>query len=85
MDRNAKLRTTSGTTNIHQQSSPLSYHKYRELHYNIGNIKMGVNRLNAVQKATYFLKKSKVGKNEECTLKFTEINQNEAMGCLNDT
>ena len=29
MDRNAKLRTTSGTMNIHQQSSPLSYHKYR--------------------------------------------------------
>ena len=29
MDRNAKLSTTSGTTNIHQQSSPLSYHKYR--------------------------------------------------------
>ena len=28
---------------------------------------MGVNRLNAVQKATYFLKKSKVGKNEEKT------------------
>ena len=36
MDRNAKLRTTSGTMNIHQQSSPLSYHKYREIHYNIG-------------------------------------------------
>ena len=31
------------------------------------NIKLGVNRLNPVQKATYFLKKSKVGKNEECT------------------
>ena len=28
---------------------------------------MGVNRLNPVQKATYFLKKSNVGKNEECT------------------
>ena len=36
MDRNAKLRATSGTMNIHQQSSPLSYHKYREIHYNIG-------------------------------------------------
>ena len=33
-----------------------------------GNIKMGVNRLNPVQKATYFLKKSKVGKIEECTV-----------------
>ena len=29
---------------------------------------MGVNRLNPVQKATYVLKKSKVGKNEECTV-----------------
>ena len=27
---------------------------------------MGVNKLNPVQKATYFLKKSKVGKNKEC-------------------
>ena len=26
---------------------------------------MGVNRLNPVQKATYFLKKSEVGKNKE--------------------
>ena len=68
MDRNAKLRATSGTTNIHQQSSPLSYHKYKEIHYNIGQQKMGVNRLNPVQKATYFLKKSKVGKNDECTV-----------------
>ena len=68
MDRSAKLRTTSGTTNIHQQSSPLSYHKYREIHYNIGQQKMGVNRLNPVQKTTYLKKKSKVGKNEECTV-----------------
>ena len=29
---------------------------------------MGVDRLNAVQKATYFFQKSKVGKNEECTV-----------------
>ena len=28
---------------------------------------MGFNGLNPVQKSTYFLKKSKVGKNEECT------------------
>ena len=61
MDRNAKLRTTSGTTNIHQESSPHSYHKYREIHCNIGQQKMGVNRLNPVQKATY-LKKIKSGK-----------------------
>ena len=29
---------------------------------------MGVNRLNPAQKATYLKKKSKVGKNEECTV-----------------
>ena len=29
---------------------------------------MRVNRLNPVQKATYFLKKSKVGENEECKI-----------------
>ena len=29
---------------------------------------MGVNRLNPMQKATLFLKKSKVGKNEGCTV-----------------
>ena len=29
---------------------------------------MGVNRLNPVQKQHIFLKKSKVGKNEECTV-----------------
>ena len=31
-------------------------------------MKLVVNRLNPVQKATYFLKKSKVGKTEECTV-----------------
>ena len=36
MDRNTKLRASSGKTNIHQQSSPLSYRKYREIRYNIG-------------------------------------------------
>ena len=29
---------------------------------------MGLNRLNKMQKGTYFLKKSKAGKNEECTV-----------------
>ena len=28
MDKYTKLRTTSGTMNIHQQSSPLGDHKY---------------------------------------------------------
>ena len=31
MDRNAKLRTTSGTINIHQQRSPLSFYKSRSI------------------------------------------------------
>ena len=64
MDRNAKLRATSGTTNIHKQSSPLSYRKNRGIHYNTGYQKIGVDRLNPVQKATYLKKKSKVGINE---------------------
>ena len=29
---------------------------------------MGSNRLNPVHKSTYFKKKSKVGKNDECTV-----------------
>ena len=29
---------------------------------------MGVTRLNPVQQATYLIKKSKVGKNEDCTV-----------------
>ena len=40
---------------IPAQKSP----KYREIHYNIGRQKMAVNRLNPVQKATYFLKNQK--------------------------
>ena len=35
-----------------------------EIHYHKKNKTNGVNRLNSVQKATYFLKKSKVGINE---------------------
>ena len=53
MDGNAKLRATSLTMNIHQQSSPLSYHKYIEIHHNEGNKNMAVNRLYPVQRATY--------------------------------
>ena len=36
LDRYTKLRASSGTMNIHQQSSPLSHHKYRQIHYHIG-------------------------------------------------
>ena len=36
---------------------------------------MGVNKLNPVQQATYFLKKSKVGKNEECTVTVKKTSQ----------
>ena len=68
MDSNANVRTTwghristsklalSATTNIRR--SIIIY----------GNIKRGVNRLNAVQKATYLKKIIKSGKNEECTV-----------------
>ena len=41
---------------------------------------MGVNRLNPVQKATYFLKKSKVGKNEECTVTVKTVELREILG-----
>ena len=54
IDRNAKLRATLRTLNIHKQTSPLNYHKYRQIHHNKGKKNMGVNRLNPVQKATYF-------------------------------
>ena len=52
MARSTKLRATSVTTNIYQLSSPHSYRKYREIHYNIGQKENGVNTLNLVQKAT---------------------------------
>ena len=63
MDRNAKIRATTRTMNINQQSSPLSYHKYREIHHNKSNKNMEVNKLNPVQKATYFYKNQKLAKN----------------------
>ena len=34
---------------------------------------MGVNRLNPVQQTTYFLKKSKMGINEECTVTLRQL------------
>ena len=37
MDRYTKLRTTSGTMYIHQQSSQLGDHKYRGDHYHKEN------------------------------------------------
>ena len=65
MDRYTKLGTTSGTMNIHQQSSPLGDHKYRGDPIIIKRTQqMGVNRLNSVQKATNLKKKSNVGINE---------------------
>ena len=63
LDRNAQLRETTGTMNIPQKSGPFSYHKYREIHHNKGNKNMGVNRLNPVQKATYFYKNQILEKN----------------------
>ena len=38
MDRNAKLRATSWTTNIHQQSSSLDHRKHMEIHYHIPGV-----------------------------------------------
>ena len=65
VDRYTRLRTTSGTMNIHKQSSPLGDKKYRRYPIIIKRTKqMGVNRLNSVQKATNLKKKSKVGINE---------------------
>ena len=43
MDRKTKSRATSGTTNIHQQSSPLGHHKNMEIHYHTREQKNGVN------------------------------------------
>ena len=63
-----KLRTTSGTMNIHQQSSPLSYHKYKENHYNIGEHKNVGQQNECSAESNIFLKKSKLGKNEECII-----------------
>ena len=40
MDRYTKLRTTSGTMNIHQQSSPPGDHKYRGDNNNNNNMLM---------------------------------------------
>ena len=54
--------------NIHQQSSPLSYHKYREIHYNIGEQKNGGQQIESSAESNIVLKKSKVGKIEECTV-----------------
>ena len=65
MDKNTKLRTTSGTINIHQQSSPFGHQKYRGDIIIKGNKTNGVNRLNSVQKATNLKKKTKVGINEK--------------------
>ena len=62
MDRNAKLRATSGTTNIHQQSGPLSYHKYREIHYDILKQKNGGQQIESSAESNIFLKKIKSGK-----------------------
>ena len=62
MDRNAKLRTTSETTDIHQQSNPLSCHKYREIHYNIEQHKNQGYQIESGAESNIFSKKSKVGK-----------------------
>ena len=52
MDRYTKLRATSRTMNIHQQSILLGHHKYKGSLIRKENNTNGVNRLNSVQKAT---------------------------------
>ena len=62
MDRYAKLRVTLGTTNILQQSSLLSYHKYREIHLQYRGTENRGLQIESSAESNIFLKKSKVGK-----------------------
>ena len=67
MDRYTKLRTTSGTMNIHQQSSPLGDHKLniREIHYHKEKKLNGGKQIEFSAESSQFEKnKSNVGINE---------------------
>ena len=65
MDRYNMLRTTSGTMNIHQQSSPLGDDKYRGDHYHKENKTNGGKEIQFSAENNQFEKrKSKVGINE---------------------
>ena len=58
MDRYTKLRTTSGTMNIHQQSSPLGDHKYRGDYYHKENKTNGGKEIQFSAESNQFEKKN---------------------------
>ena len=64
MDRYTKLRTTSETMNIHQQNSSIDHHKYRDIHYHIGEQNKWGKQIEFTAESKKFEKKSKVEINE---------------------
>ena len=58
MDRYTKLRTTSGTMNIHQQSSPHVDHKYRRDYYHRENKTNGGKQIEFSAESNPFEKKN---------------------------
>ena len=61
MNGYTKLRTTSGTMYIHQQSSPLCDHKYRGDHYHKENKTNVGKQIEFSAESNKFLKKIKSG------------------------
>ena len=61
MDRYTKLRTTSGTINIHHQSSLLGDHKYRGDRYHKENKTNGGKQIEFSAESNQFQKKIKSG------------------------
>ena len=64
MDGYTKLRTTSGTMYIHQQSSRLGDHKYRGDPYHKQNKANRSKKIELSAESNQFEKKSKMGINE---------------------
>ena len=64
MDRHTKLRTTSGTMNTHQQSSPLGLYKYRGDPLSSRETKKWSKQIEFSAESNQKKKKSKVGINE---------------------
>ena len=63
MDRHTKLRTTPGTMNIHQQSSPLGHHNANigEIHYHKGKQNKWSKQIEFSAESNQFEKKVKSG------------------------
>ena len=61
MDKNTKLRTTSGTINIHQQSSPFGHQKYRGDHYHKGKQNKWSKQIEFSAESNQFEEKNKSG------------------------